>query len=255
MMTAKHGIMSEDLYRLKSVVNPQFSPDGQSFVYVQTTIDKEADEYQSQLFFQTIEKGAVPVPWTFGKGKNHTPLWSPDGTKLAFVSNRSGKNQIYVLRVDGGEARQVTSLPSGASNPVWSPDGTHLAFSTSLKSTNTIFDPEEEKQERPLPLEVTKMRYKSDGEGFWQGHFKQVAVVNVENGEVTQLTAGEYDVSLFCWSPDGNSLAVGADVAEEADFSFKNDVYLLNIENKELAPVTNGTGYLAARPGRQTGNI
>lgn len=245
-MAVKHGIVSEDLYRLKSVVNPQFSPDGQSFVYVQTMIDKEKDEYQSQLFFQTIEKGTVPVQWTFGKGKNHTPRWSPDGTQLAFVSNRSGKNQIYLLRVNGGEARQVTSLASGASNPVWSPDGTKLAFTTSLKSTQTIFDAEEKKQERPVPLVVEKMRYKSDGEGFWQGQFKQVVLVNVENEEVTQLTTGEYDVSLFCWSPDGKYLAVGADVSEQVDFSFKNDVYLLNIENKELAPVTNGTGYFGS---------
>jgi len=242
-MAGSNGVTSEDLYRLKSVVNPQFSPDGQSFVYVQTTIDQENDEYQSQLFFQTLEKGAESVQWTFGKGKNHTPRWSPDGTKLAFVSNRSGKNQIYVLNINGGEAQQVTFLPSGASNPVWSPDGLTLAFNTSLKSTKTVFDPEEKKQERPMPLEVTKMRYKSDGEGFWQGQFKQVAVVNVGTGELTQLTTGTYDVSLYCWSPDGKFLAVGADVTEVADLSFKNDIYLLNVETKEFTPVTNGTGY------------
>jgi dipeptidyl aminopeptidase/acylaminoacyl peptidase len=242
-MTLNNGVTSEDLYRLKSVVNPQFSPDGQSFVYVQTTIDKAKDEYQSQLFFQTLEKGAESVQWTFGKGKNHTPRWSPDGTQLAFVSNRSGKNQLYVLSVNGGEAKQVTFLPSGASNPVWSPDGTELAFNTSLKSTQTIFDEEEKKQDQPVPLEVTKMRYKSDEEGFWQGHFKQIAVVKVGTGELTQLTTGSYDVSLYCWSPEGKFLAVGADITEVADMSFKNDIYLVNIETKELAPVTNGTGY------------
>ncbi len=242
-MAASNGVVSEDLYRLKSVVNPQFSPDGQSFVYVQTTIDKENDEYQSQLFYQTLESGAESVQWTFGKGKNNSPHWSPDGTSLAFVSNRSGKNQIYVLRVNGGEARQVTFLPRGASNPVWSPDGTKIAFNTSLKSTKTIFDEEEKKQDKPVPLEVTKMKYKSDAEGFWQGHFKQVAVVNIGNGELTQLTTGKYDVSLYCWSPDGKFLAVGGDLSEADDLSFKHDIYLLNIESKELAPVTSGTGY------------
>ena len=242
-MAASNGVTSEDLYRLKSVVNPQLSPDGQSFVYVQTMIDQEKDEYQSQLFFQTLEKESQPVQWTFGKDKNYSPRWSPDGTKLAFVSNRSGTNQIYLLSVNGGEARQVTFLPSGASNPVWSPDGWKLAFNTSLKSTKTIKDPEEKNQERPVPLEVTKMRYKSDGDGFWQGQFKQVAVVDVGTGEVTQLTTGAYDVSLYCWSPDGKFLAVGADQSEAADLSFNHDIYLLNLETKEFTPVTIGTGH------------
>ncbi|WP_066067265.1 S9 family peptidase [Neobacillus soli] len=243
-MAAKRGMESADLFQLKSVVNPQFSPDGKSFVYVQTTIDKEADEYQAHLFYQTLEKDGQPVQWTFGKGRNHAPRWSPDGTELAFLSNRSGKNQIYLLNVNGGEARQVTFLPSGVSNPVWSPDGTKLAFTTSLKSTGTIFDKEEEKkQAKPVPLEVTKMRYKSDSAGFWQGDFKQIAMVDVLSGELTQLTDGEYDVNLYCWSPDGKNLAVGADLSEDADLSFTYDVYFLNVESKEFTPVTDGSGY------------
>ena len=243
-MVIKRGVEAEDLYQLKSVVNPQFSPDGQSFVYVQTMIEKETDEYQAHLFYQTLESSGQPFQWTFGKGRNHTPRWSPDGTQVAFVSNRTGKNQLYLLSVKGGEARQVTSLISGASSPVWSPDGTKLAFTISLTPDQTIFDKEEEKkQEKLVPLEVSKMKYKSDGEGFWRGHYKQIAMVNVETGELTQLTTGHYDASLYGWSPDGKVLAVGADRAEEDDLSFNEDVYFLDIDRKELTPVTDGTGY------------
>jgi len=243
-MAVTRGVKSEDLYHFKSVVDPQFSPDGQSFVYVQTKIDKEADEYQGHLFFQMVEKGAGSVQWTFGKGRNHSPRWSPDGSELAFVSNRSGKNQIYVLSINGGEARQVTFLPSGASNPLWSPDGTKLAFNTALKSGQTVFDEEEKKkQEKPVPLEVTKMKYKSDSSGFWQGDSKQVAVVDVKSGELTQLTDSGYDVTLYCWSPDGKSLAVGANKLEDSDLSFIYDVFLLDLEKKELTPVTDGKGF------------
>src|SRR4051794_143627 len=201
IVAIKRGVEAEDLYQLKSVVNPQFSPDGQSFVYVQTTIEKETDEYQAHLFYQTLESSCQPFQWTFGKGRNHTPRWSPDGTQMGFVSNRSGKNQLYVLSVMGGEARQVTFLPGGASSPVWSPDGTKMAFTTSLSSDQTIFDKGEEKrQEKLVPLEVTKMKYKSDAEGFWQGHYKQIAMVDIKTGELTQVTTGNYDVSLYGWS-------------------------------------------------------
>ncbi|QCJ44227.1 S9 family peptidase [Bacillus sp. S3] len=242
-MEVTRGVVSEDLYQFTSVVNPLFAPDGQSFVYMRTTIDKESDEYQAHLFFQKAEKGAEPVQWTFGKGKNHSPRWSPNGKELAFVSNRSGKNQIYVLSVNGGEARQLTFLASGVSSPVWSPDGKKLAFTTSLKSSQTIFDEEEEKkEEKPVPLEVTKMKYKSDSAGFLQGHFKQVAVVDVKSGELTQLTAEGYDVNLYDWSPDGKYLAVGANPTEDADLSFTYDVFLLEMAKKELIPVTDGQG-------------
>lgn len=245
-MEGKRGIQSEDLYQLKSVANPQVAPDGKSFVYVQTTIDEESDEYQAHLFFQTLEQESEAVQWTYGKGRNHTPCWSPDGTHIAFVSNRSGKNQLYLLSVNGGEARQLTFLPSGASNPVWSPDGTKLAFNTSLKTEKTIFNEEEKEVKKTVPLEVTKMKYKSDDGGFWQGDYKQVALVDVKSGDLTQLTDGAYPVSLYCWSPDGKYLVVGSDFTEETDLSFIHDVYLLDIAQQEFIPVTKGTGYFGS---------
>ncbi|WP_462412300.1 S9 family peptidase [Neobacillus sp. Marseille-QA0830] len=244
-MTTRRGIQSSDLYGLKSVASPQFAPDGSSFVFVQTTINQETDEYQSQLFFKdlTTNDGAA-LPWTFGKGKNLTPRWSPDGTKLAFVSTRSGKGQIYVLSKSGGEARQLTFLPEGASNPVWSPDGKTIAFSTSLKpgQSLTIEELTEQKQNKPQPLEVSQMKYKSDSSGFWQGHYSQIAVVDIESGEVTQLTEDKYDCSLYSWAPDGEKLLIAADVDGQSDTSFNQDVYLLDVNTKELTRITKGTG-------------
>jgi dipeptidyl aminopeptidase/acylaminoacyl peptidase len=254
-MAVGRGVESEDLYRLKSVVNPQISPDGQSFVYVQTTIDKETDEYQSHLFHQRLDKHEQTAQWTFGKGRNHSPQWSPDGKELAFVSNRSGKNQIYLLRVQGGEARQLTFLPSGASNPVWSPDGNKIAFSTTIKPDQSLSDMvDETKQEKPVPLVVTKMRYKSDAGGFWKGDFKQVVLVDVKNGELVQMTDDEHNVSLYGWSPDGKYLTVGADFSEDGDASFIYDVYLLDADTKELTKVTDSTGYFGQASWSPDGN-
>jgi len=243
MMAGKRGITSEDLYQLKSVANPQLSPDGNSLVYVQTTIDQETDEYVSHLYYKDLERGLEPVQWTFGKGKNMTPRWSPNGMELAFVSTRSGKSQLYVLSLSGGEARQVTFLPSGVSNPVWSPDGRKIAFNTSLKPKQTVLDKEEKKSEKLVPLEVSKMKYKSDGEGFWQGQFRQIAVVDVKTGEVTQLTEGEADFNLQSWSPDGKYLALAADLTEDRDQSFIQDVYLLEVASKALTRITDGSGF------------
>lgn len=243
-MTGKRGMLAEDLYELKSAADPRFAPDGNGCVYVQTTIDRETDEYRSHLYFMETEEKTSPVQWTFGKSRNHTPRWSPDGNQIAFVSNRSGKNQVYLMNRNGGEARQLTFLEFGAGNPVWSPDGSKLAFSTAALDKGTIHDKEEKKdKEQPKPLEVTKMKYKSDSEGFWKGKYKQIGMIDLDTGIITQLTDGPNDFQLFSWSPDGAQLAISADLEADSDHSFVQDVFLLNIETKEKNKITYGTGY------------
>ncbi len=92
----KVGIQTEDLYELKSVVDPQLSPNGREVVYVQTHIDKEKNDYVSNLYFMNIDDND-PKQWTYGNHRTNSPKWSPDGNELAFVSNREGSPQIYIL--------------------------------------------------------------------------------------------------------------------------------------------------------------
>lgn len=95
-MEKKQGIQTEDLYELKSVTDPQLSSNGKDVVYTQTHMDREKNEYVSNLYYVNVEE-KQPVQWTFGNHRTNSPRWSPDGNKLAFVSNRDGKPQIYVL--------------------------------------------------------------------------------------------------------------------------------------------------------------
>ncbi|CAM3785950.1 S9 family peptidase [Aeromicrobium ponti] len=247
-MTQKRTIKPEDLYELKSVADPQLSSNGSDLAYVETRMLEEKNTYSSNLFYINTSEKNTPVQWTYGDHKNHSPRWSGDGNALAFVSDRSGKPQIYIMNITGGEARQLTQCTNGASNPVWSPDGKKLAFNVSLKPDEEAdaADKQEKKHEKPVPLEIDKMKHKSDAQGFWSGRYSQVAVVDIETGKIEQLTSGEHDYQLQSWSPDGKSVAVTADLSEEKDFSFVSDVYLVNPDTKEIKKVTNGNGYFGS---------
>ncbi len=244
-MTSKQGIQPEDLYHLKSVADPQLSPDGTEVVYVETRIDEKKKDYVSNLFYINL-KNKTPQQWTFGEDRISSPIWSPDGSQVAFLSTRTGKSQIYVLSKAGGEAKQVTYCKNGVTSPVWSPCGKKMAFSIKLGKDETILDKvtDEKKEEKELkPLEIDKMKHKSDAAGFLDmEQFSQIAIVHLESGELEQVTKGNNHVHLGTWSPDGQYMTYLADVAEDTDFSFKSDIYLLDVETKQARPLTEGTG-------------
>ncbi|WP_396021177.1 S9 family peptidase [Bacillus sp. S/N-304-OC-R1] len=237
----------EDLYKLKSVTDPQLAVNGEDCIYVETEMREEENKYTSNLFYINTKEKKKPVQWTFGDHRNHSPRWSPDGTKLAFVSDRSGKGQIFVMDTNGGEARQLTKCPNGASNPVWSPDGTKIAFNATLKENESLTslegkEKDKEQDKKPAPLEVENMKYKSDAFGFWDGKFNHVAIVDLSSGEANLLTSGLHDFQLQSWSPCGKKLAVTADLSENKDLSFVNDVLLIDLETKESQKITGSTG-------------
>jgi dipeptidyl aminopeptidase/acylaminoacyl peptidase len=242
-MENRQGIQAQDLYELKSVTDPQLSPNGKEVVYTQTIIDREKNEYVSNLYYLHLEE-KQPTQWTFGTHRTNTPRWSQDGTKLAFVSSRDGKPQIYVLSKNGGEAKQVTFCKNGARNPVWSPCGGKIAFAYTIGEDETINDtPSEEKEKELKPLVVEKMKYKSDESGFLDlNQYSHIGIVNLESGELVQLTSGDQHYHLGSWSPNGKYITYLADLSEDTDFSFSSDVFLYNIESKETQQITKSSG-------------
>ncbi len=121
------GMTAEDLYALKWAGDARISPHGDEVVYVVTEVDRAENAYSSRLWVAPLE-GGTATQLTSGPKQDKAPRWSPDGSRVVFVSNRTGKNQLFVIDRGGGEARQLTELESGASNPVWSPDAMRIAF-------------------------------------------------------------------------------------------------------------------------------
>src|SRR5690606_37420982 len=113
----------------------------------------------SNIWCADLAGDNTPYRLTTAKGKDTSPRWSPDGSMLAFLSDRSGGNQIHVMYADGGESWQATDAQNGASEIAWSPDSTSLAFVSAVAPDDT-----------PAKSDVkviTTMLYRMDGEGFF----------------------------------------------------------------------------------------
>jgi Tol biopolymer transport system component len=114
----------EDLYRFQRVADPQVRPQGDWVVYQVSSVDLAANKTSTSLWLAALDGKTPPRQLTNSQGKSDRhPRWSPDGSKILFESSRSGSNQLWVIDIAGGEAKQITNLSTGASTAIWSHDG------------------------------------------------------------------------------------------------------------------------------------
>ena len=222
-MPRKRRFRPDDIYELKNVSDPQLSPDGTQVAYCLSWPDRDSDSTHVSIFVAPLNGRSPARRFTHGT-KDHTPRWSPDGRYLAFVSDRGDKSQLFVAPLDGGEARQLTKRKWGVSQPAWSPDGDRLAF---VARTGNFTPPKERKGlEKAAPIVVRDLRYKLDGIGFFDRRRTHIFVANVDSGEQTQLTSGDYFDDHPAWSPNGRTIAFVSDRERDRNQrQFRTDVW------------------------------
>ncbi len=236
----KKPILIEDIYQLKWLSDPQLSPDGSKIAYVEKQVDpKDRYKYQSRICLVDT-KGSAPRPFTRGEKIDASPRWSPDGSKVAFISNRSGDNQVWLIPASGGEARQLTTFKRPLANIAWAPDGTRLVATTKIGPSDALS--EEEKKERTEVKVITRLHYRLNGEGFFGDRRSHICLIDATSGEVTQLTQGDYDHLSPAWSPDGGKIAFVGKLYEDADYVTYSDVYELDPSDKTIRQVTESFG-------------
>ena len=125
--------------------------------------------------------------------RDTSPRWSPDGTRLAFLSERAPKEklQLYVMPADGGEPTRLTSLENGASSIAWSPDGARLAFVSPVDGQREPESEEERRKSRPARV-ITSLKYRFNGEGFVYDRRPHVFVVALDGTAPRPVTDGDF---------------------------------------------------------------
>jgi dipeptidyl aminopeptidase/acylaminoacyl peptidase len=243
----KRMITEMDLFKFVWIADAQISPDGSRVVFVRVWVNQKADRYDTALWIVPTSGGSTgekPRQLTAGP-RDGNPRWSPDGKTLAF--NRSAEKdgrpqppQIYLLSLDGGEARPLTDTPRGAGGFEWSPDGKTIAFSSTDdgKKEKEKPNPEDAEPKDKAPEHVSDVRviskavYRANGGGYLNpkahAHLWTVSVpaATADQPKSKQITRGNFDEGNLSWSPDGSRIYfVARRVAEPYYETAHTDLY------------------------------
>lgn len=229
----------EDLAEIQLAVEPQVSPDGLLIAYSVLKNDLATNTAQATIWLApaiTGTSGKLQQPRQLTASGFHSsmPRWSPDGRWLAFLSDRSGSMQVYVLPLNGGEARQVSFLKQSISEFCWRPDGRALLIQSPWKI--------EDDQGAESEIEVqawARLDEAWDGQGYKHGRHEHLWLLNLEDDQpATRLTFEPVDHTQPSWSPDGNEIAFCGNRRTASDLSVSSALWVLNLPTSRMRRLT-----------------
>lgn len=243
-----------DVFDLEYTTDPQIAPDGTKIVFVRKSFDVMKDRTRSRLWVVNAD-GSDLRPLTNGAGNESYPRWSPDGKRLAYVSDAGGSAQLYCLWFGTRETAKLTGLTGVPAAPAWSPDGKLIALAAFVEESEKPFVELPAKPpgaEWAPPAKVIRdTTYRFDGLGYLKSGRRHLFVVPAEGGAARQLTSGPHDhcgarfsgAETPAWSPDGKSLVVSGFRGKDAgDAPYDSALYEVPLAGGEVKRLTDRPG-------------
>ncbi len=232
----------DDLLALRIASDPQLSPDGTLVAFTVQRCHAESNTTSSAIWLVRTVGGKNETAWQVTDGRHHdtTPRWSPDGHTLAFLSDRDGPPQIYLLPMAGGEARPLSKLAQGVTEYHWRPDGRALLAHSPWKPA----DDQHEAESAETALIYTRLGAQWDGEGYRQGRHQQLWLITLDDRDsrAQRLTSEPVDLVQSCWSPDGTEIVFCANRRPDPDLSVSMALWVLTVATGQLRRLTPNEG-------------
>lgn len=241
----------ETFFEMESVSNPQISPDGRSIVFTRTWVDKMKDQSRSNLWMVDIvnNEGTRVRELTTGPYSDSAPAWSPDGKRIAFLSDRDGTTQVYVMWLETRETAQLTHLQQSAGSLKWSPDGRQIGFLAFVPDNGPQLSiklperPRGAEWARPAVL-VDRLSWADDGRGPTpRGHNHLFTIDAALGGTPRQITTGLFNHTDFDWASDGRRLFVSGIRKPDAEYlRGDSEIYAVDAGTLDIKQLTDRKG-------------
>ena len=246
----KRALTIEDLYKIKNVTDPQYSPDGKRIAFSVTEYDLKKGKSNSDVYVMNAD-GSGLRRLTNRSDADYHPRWSPDGKSLLFVSSRENGDQVWKLPIDGGEARQLTDFSMGVSDPRWLPGGKRIVFYTDVypecgadSKCNKELD--DDINDGVIQAHVADDLLYRHWTHWKDGRRQHTLIFDTELESYVDLTPGEMDAPSFTAgghagfdvSPDGAELCVAGNADPNEWETTNKDLWLVPTAGGERKNIT-----------------
>ncbi len=236
-----------DVFDLQYVSDPQIAPDASWIIYRRMGFDIMQDKANGNLWMIKPD-GSQHRKLTSREVSESSARWSPDSSRIAFVSSTDDGAEIYIYWMASGNFARISQLPSSPASLTWSPDGSALAFSMHVESEPPVLAKSPKKPKGALwaesPRITDRLYHEADGKGYLKPGFHQIFTVPSEGGAVRQLSSGEFHhKGILSWSPDNKTIYFSANRNDNWEYEFRNsEIYSLDVNSRDIRALTSRNG-------------